>query len=186
MALTGPFISIDCGSPSSTSRNNISWTSDVNYTLLGSNAKVVQDAPYDTLRYFPDERFNKNCYVFNATVNMSYLIRAGFFYGNYDNLFQTQGLPSFVLLFGANIWTNVTFSQVTEIVTHEMIAVARSNTASVCLGRSSTTNHTPFISSLEIRPLSINHVMYSPVHGNFLMMTNSRINFGQNDEESVR
>ncbi|KAI5076221.1 hypothetical protein GOP47_0008286 [Adiantum capillus-veneris] len=182
------FISIDCGASERNTLGGILWTTDSSYTSLGLNNKteVAASPPYDTLRYFPDKAVTKSCYVFNTTANSSYLIRAGFLYGNYDNLSESEGRPSFVLLFGANVWTNVTFNNDSEVVTHEMIALATSDTASVCVGRPSTTNHDPFISSLEIRFLSSNQMMYSPVHQSFLMMSNSRINFGQEDSSSVR
>lgn len=184
MLLAGAgFISIDCGASQESRSGNISWTIDSSYTLLGTtaNTQVGAVAPYDTLRYFPDKKFNKSCYVFNTTVSMSYLIRAGFLYGNYDN---KHTLPRFVLLFGADMWTDVIFTDTNQSVTHEMIALATSNTTSVCVGR--TNNDDPFISSLEVRPLSTNPNMYSPVHENFLMKSNSRQNFGQTNNDTVR
>lgn len=176
------FISIDCGSSNESRSGNISWTADVNYTSLGvnNNTRIDADAPYNTLRSFPDPKFKKSCYVFNTTVSMSYLIRAGFFYGNYDN---KSTWPTFDLLFGANVWTTVN-STANETVTHEMIALATRDTSSVCVGR--TSDDVPFISSLEIRPLSMNQNMYSPVYENYLMKSNSRHNFGQTTSDPVR
>lgn len=179
------FISIDCGTSEANLSGNISWLPDSNYIVLGSASNVKNATlPYDTLRYFPNKAINKSCYVFKTTANSPYLVRAGFLYGNYDNL-SVNGLPSFDLLFDSNLWTNVSFNDVNEIVSHEMIVLAMGENTSVCVARSNT-DYDPFISSLEIRPLSTNVNMYSPVHQNFLMKTNSRINFGQNNTKSVR
>ncbi|XP_018435752.2 probable LRR receptor-like protein kinase At1g51890 [Raphanus sativus] len=152
------FISLDCGLvPKETNyvekSTNITYRSDFNYIETGVTKKI-NDA-YTTqfqqqtwsLRSFPDGQ--RNCYTFNLTANRKYLIRGTFIYGNYDDLNQ---LPIFDLYIGPNRWTTVTTLGVTNGSIHEMIHVLTQNRLQVCLVKTGDT--TPFISSLELRPLN--------------------------------
>ncbi|ESQ30271.1 hypothetical protein EUTSA_v10011236mg [Eutrema salsugineum] len=132
---------------------NITYKSDADYIDSGSVGKI-NDA-YKTLfqqqiwslRSFPEGQ--RNCYNFNLTANRKYLIRGTFIYGNYDGL---NRLPSFELHIGPNNWTSVSTLGVTNGSVHEMIHVLTQNQLQVCLVKTGET--TPFISSLELRPLN--------------------------------
>ncbi|KAL0696686.1 hypothetical protein Bca4012_063866 [Brassica carinata] len=152
------FISLDCGlEPKETNyvekSTNITYRSDFNYIETGVAGKINE--AYTTqfqqqtwsLRSFPVGQ--RNCYTFNLTANRKYLIRGTFIYGNYDGLNQ---LPIFDLYIGPNKWTTVTTLGVTNGSLHEMIHVLTQNRLQVCLVKTGDT--TPFISSLELRPLN--------------------------------
>ena len=187
---TDGFISIDCGGSIWTANDtNITWIPDTNYTVFGNIARVKVNTtrPYDTLRYFPDSTIERTCIILNTTANSTYLLRAGFLYGNYDAKYNNSApeLPKFSLLFDANDWTNVTFTSINETVLHEMIYLATHDTASICVARSD--NFDPFISSLELRKLPADAAsFYSPVANNYLMKTNSRVDFGDYTEKDIR
>lgn len=49
----------------------------------------------------------RNCYKINVTFGTKYLIRAGFYYGNYDG---KNKAPEFELHLGPNLWDVVNFT----------------------------------------------------------------------------
>ncbi|XP_062010114.1 probable LRR receptor-like serine/threonine-protein kinase At1g05700 [Rosa rugosa] len=105
------FISIDCGIAvnfSYTDMNTgIKYISDARFIDTGESKSVWPNQrnnytqPYWNLRRFPEG--TRNCYKINVTSGMKYLIRAGFFYGNY---YGDNKLPVFELHLGANSWDN--------------------------------------------------------------------------------
>ncbi|KAK3436339.1 hypothetical protein EUGRSUZ_C00943 [Eucalyptus grandis] len=105
--------------------------------------------PLSDLRSFPQG--NKNCYTLRpAAGNASlYLIRASFFYANYDGL---NAPPQFDLYLDANLWLTVKFSNTSDIVTSETVSFASSEAIYVCLVNIGV--GIPFISALELRPLN--------------------------------
>ncbi|KAF8080476.1 hypothetical protein N665_0940s0012 [Sinapis alba] len=152
------FISLDCGLvPKNTTyiekTTNITYKSDADYIDSGSVGKI-NDA-YKTqfqqqlwsLRSFPEGQ--RNCYNVNVTANSKYLIRGSFVYGNYDGLNE---LPSFDLHIGPNKWSSVTIEGVANFSMNEIIHVVTQERLQVCLVKTGPT--TPFISSLELRPLN--------------------------------
>lgn len=152
------FISLDCGLvPKNTTyvekTTNITYKSDADYIDSGLVGKI-NDA-YKTqfqqqlwsLRSFPDGQ--RNCYNVNVTANSKYLIRGSFVYGNYDGLNQ---LPSFDVHIGPNKWSSVTIVGVANFSMTEIIHVVTQERLQVCLVKTGPT--TPFISSLELRPLN--------------------------------
>ncbi|KAL1212391.1 putative LRR receptor-like serine/threonine-protein kinase [Cardamine amara subsp. amara] len=151
------FISLDCGLvPKETTyvekSTNIAYKSDADFIDSGLVGKV-NDA-YNTqfpqnllaLRSFPEGE--RNCYTFKLTANRKYLIRGTFLYANYDGLNQP---PSFDLHIGPNKWTSVKILNVTDTKMYEIIHVLPQDRLQICLVKSGRT--TPFISSLELRPL---------------------------------
>lgn len=83
------FVSLNCGTDSTGSfvdaATTIPWLSDQTYISTGSAGQVsdaVQARELQSLRYFP--LYRKNCYTFTVQPTFIYLVRAGFFYGNYD------------------------------------------------------------------------------------------------------
>lgn len=104
---------------------------------------------YYDLRSFPTGA--RNCYtVRSLTPNTKYLVRATFLHGNYDGL-GSGGLPVFDLHLGVNFWQTVNVSSFSKTFQAEIISVVPDDYVQVCLvGKG---HGTPFISSLELRPL---------------------------------
>jgi hypothetical protein len=80
-----------------------------------------------------------------------YLIKAYFYYGNYDNLNQP---PQFDLLLGANFWDTLKFPNASLLIYiwSEIICTPSLDYIQPCLVN--TGNGTPFISAIELRPLN--------------------------------
>ncbi|KAM5579258.1 hypothetical protein ABKV19_009175 [Rosa sericea] len=151
------FISLDCGLPS-----------DYNYSEPTTSINYISDAPFiDTgvsrtieaqykaafqqhvarVRSFPQGI--RNCYRVNIRGGTKYLIRATFFYGNYDGL---NKLPKFDLHLGPNFWDSVTPTFANKTTMKELIHTPSLNHVQVCLLNKGS--GTPFISALEFRPLT--------------------------------
>ncbi|KAG2328310.1 hypothetical protein Bca52824_011038 [Brassica carinata] len=174
------FVSLDCGLiPKSTTytekTTNITYTSDTDYIDSGLVGRIndsyntpLQQQTW-TLRSFPEGQ--RNCYNFNLKANRKYLIRGTFVYGNYDGLNQ---IPKFDLHIGPNKWTSVTLDGVANASIYEMIHVLPQDRLQVCLVKTGQT--TPFISSLELRPL--NNRTYATQSGSLVSF--ARIYFPQN------
>lgn len=134
---------------------NITYRSDATFIDSGFPGKISE--VYRTqlqqqtwaLRSFPEGQ--RNCYNFTLTAKRKYLIRGTFIYGNYDGL---NRLPSFDLYIGPNKWTSVSIPGVTNGSVNEMIHVLTQDRLQICLVKTGET--TPFISSLELRPLNNN------------------------------
>ncbi|KAL6326652.1 hypothetical protein AAG906_010826 [Vitis piasezkii] len=117
--------SIDCGGSSSrVVDGSISWEIDTNYTKAGSNMRVPQNQALEemnTLRFFPNQTDN-NCYIIPLKFpGYNYIVRAGFYYGNYD---------------GLENWTTVNTSSSVDgglPIYHEAIYLTRSGNLTVCL-----------------------------------------------------
>ncbi|KAJ4917806.1 Leucine-rich repeat protein kinase family protein [Raphanus sativus] len=154
------FISLACGlEPKSATytekTTNITYISDADYIDSGLVGRIndsyeglFQQQSW-TLRSFP--KGQRNCYTFNLKENSKYLIRGTFVYGNYDGL---NRIPKFDLHIGPNNWTSVTLEGVANASVYEIIHVLTHDRLQVCLIKTGET--TPFISSLELRPLNNN------------------------------
>ncbi|KAL1210939.1 putative LRR receptor-like protein kinase [Cardamine amara subsp. amara] len=166
------FISLDCGLvPKDGSYRekltNISYKSDADFIDSGLPGKI--NDTYTTrfqqqvwaMRSFPEGQ--RNCYNFSLTANKKYLIRGTFLYGDYDGLNRP---PSFDLYIGPNKWTSVSILGVINGSVHEMIHVVTKKRLEVCLVKTGET--TPFISSLELRPLNNN--TYLTQRGSLIMV----------------
>ncbi|XP_042459747.1 putative leucine-rich repeat receptor-like serine/threonine-protein kinase At2g19230 isoform X1 [Zingiber officinale] len=155
------FLSIDCGLEPGSSYvdplTNISYVSDVGFIDTGVNRNIsvaymvdVRARRYLTLRAFPNG--TRNCYTIRSSAvarGSKYLLRAWFFYGNYDGL---SGQPqSFHLHLGVNYWDRVNVTTAESSYRTEIIAVATAGYLSVCLVNTGT--GTPFISGIDLRPL---------------------------------
>uniref|UniRef100_A0A0D3H5U4 non-specific serine/threonine protein kinase n=1 Tax=Oryza barthii TaxID=65489 RepID=A0A0D3H5U4_9ORYZ len=174
-SLVEDFINIDCGLPSGSSyvdeKTNITYISDDQYIDTGENHKISSEHQGAeqfrsglNLRSFPTG--GRNCYtLYPAIKGQKYLIRGMFMHGNYDN--KSQNLISSPLLFdiciGLNFWNQVNISSATMTYTSEAIVLATVNSISVCLLDNG--KGTPFISSLEMRPMkSSNYPAATPNH----------------------
>lgn len=173
------FISIDCGSASNTnysdSNTNLQYVSDEQYIDAGVNYNVSSSF-YDsdirfrgpgrdyqiassslqkqlvTLRSFPETP--RGCYALRPVTQFNkYLVRAMFFYGNYDGKNSTsEANPlQFDLHIDVNLWQTVNITDPTDTLNYEAIVVALGDSISICLVNTGT--GTPFISVLELRPL---------------------------------
>lgn len=158
------FINIDCGKTFSYDdpKTGLHFVPDSEYIDSGENRQVISNlrdkADYpqaNDLRSFPNG--TRNCYTLRPVVKGNkYLLRAFFMYGNYDG---KDSLPKFDLYFGANLWFHVKIINSSVNFYTEIIAVAPANSISVCL--KNTNDGIPFISTLELRPLS--HFLYKEV-----------------------
>ncbi|KAK2352976.1 putative LRR receptor serine/threonine-protein kinase [Trifolium repens] len=174
------FISIDCGLPENLNYSDkittINYTSDANFINTGvskrvqpiGNVTVKQQLEY--VRSFPNGE--KNCYKINVINGTKYLIRAIFYYGNYDNLNKPS---QFDLHLGANVWDtvksplNVSLFQLREIIYTPSLDYIQP-----CLVN--TGNGTPFISAIELRPL--NDTIYITDSANSVLSLYTRLDIG--------
>ncbi|XP_025806951.1 probable LRR receptor-like serine/threonine-protein kinase At1g51810 [Panicum hallii] len=155
------FVSIDCGIPEGAayadqSTRGLRYVSDAGFTDAGLNAGV--NPPYNikgladrylTARYFPGAGGARSCYTLRAVApGGRYLIRAAFYYGNYDGLDRP---PAFDLHVGVNRWVTVNVTAAGAVYIFEAVAVAPADFLQVCLVNRGL--GTPFISGLDLRPL---------------------------------
>ncbi|KQJ86226.1 hypothetical protein BRADI_4g04077v3 [Brachypodium distachyon] len=109
---------------------------------------------YDNVRYFPPwGAGNRSCYtLWGPTQGNKYLVRCSFYYGNYDGNYDgNRSLPAFDLYLGVNRWATVNVTNTTDRYILEAVVVSTANFLQVCLVNIGL--GTPFISSLELRPL---------------------------------
>ncbi|XP_016443829.2 putative leucine-rich repeat receptor-like protein kinase At2g19210 [Nicotiana tabacum] len=155
------FISIDCGLPAGSDytdiRTGISYVSDEGHVSGGvshSISPIYQsnslEKPFFTVTSFPSG--TKNCYTLSPSQGSlgKYLIRASFFYGDYDGSGQ---LPIFDIYLGEDYWDTIIISNASIPYWTEVIHTPSNDYITVCLVKRDTT--TPFISALELRPLNI-------------------------------
>ncbi|TVU20516.1 hypothetical protein EJB05_36728, partial [Eragrostis curvula] len=175
------FISIDCGLPgtaSYTGATNLTYVPDADFIDdAGSNRNISVEyiTPklaklYHNVRSFPDGA--RNCYTLRSLVSgLKYLVRGIFMYGNYDGLSR---LPVFDLYIGVNWWTTVNVTDADTPVIKEAIVVVPDDFVQVCLVNTGT--GTPFISSLDLRPLK--NILYPQVNATQGLVMVGRLNFG--------
>ncbi|KAI3450473.1 hypothetical protein Pfo_007138 [Paulownia fortunei] len=170
------FLSIDCGSSDSYKDENlINWTGDDGYKQNGES-KVVQSSNsishvMDTLRVFTTR--NKNCYYIDSIRRGRVLVRASFYYGNYD---EKSLPPTFDLLLDGQHWSTVETSS-TDYVYYEVTYVMKRDTINVCVAQKKA-GHLPFMSALEVRGLE--SYMYNNINENYPMFLMRRVAYGAN------
>ena len=169
------YLNIDCGQDRDyIAYDELTWRADSMYidARCGLALKIKdEDAfyPANTLRFFPD--MNKNCYTVPVFINQKYLIRAGFYYDNYDRLHKP---PVFDLQFDANKWTTVVTS-LHKPVFHETVVVAQKHNISICVARIDG-GGLPFISTIEVVQLIPG--MYENMGSGRALFKKHRMNFG--------
>ncbi|XP_074343552.1 putative leucine-rich repeat receptor-like protein kinase At2g19210 [Apium graveolens] len=165
------FLSIDCGLPKGSdykdTTTGLDFKSDANLIDSGESISLSPSITSNTVekylanvRSFPQGK--KNCYTIQPSPGKGskYLIRATFMYGNYDSLNQ---LPKFDLNLGADTWSKIEITGNLSVVRKEIIHILSSDYIHICLIKTGTT--TPFISALELRPLSSTNSMYKTTSG---------------------
>ncbi|KAJ3695093.1 hypothetical protein LUZ60_000470 [Juncus effusus] len=181
------FISIDCGIGNSTSyvdSRGIMYVSDSQYIDTGINRNISREYRVDqdlndlmTLRTFPNG--TKNCYSLNTvTKGSKYLLRATFYYGNYD---KQNNTPSFDIYLGVSFWNTVEITTSEYYFYYEIIATAPADYIDVCLVNKG--QGTPFISTLVLRPLSTG--LYELANSTQSLVLSSRVNIGS-DQNLIR
>ncbi|XXG54917.1 hypothetical protein AAC387_Pa03g2684 [Persea americana] len=125
------------------------WSHDLSYIETGISAKVLQNTSIwsqqmNSLRFFPDQ--NKVCYVVFISTGFKYLIRAGFYNGNYDAQIRP---PTFDLQIDGNKWATIVTSLQQQPIFKEVIIMPLRNKTSICVARMRD-GEIPFISSLEV------------------------------------
>lgn len=125
----------------------------------------------DSLRVFTTRK--KNCYSVEANKGERVLVRASFYYGNYD---KKSSPPTFDLQFDGNYWVTVETSS-TDYVYYEVTYVVKGDYVSVCVAQTKP-GQFPFISALEVR--SLLYTMYSHVDQNYPLHLIKRVAYGAN------
>ncbi|XP_074352051.1 putative LRR receptor-like serine/threonine-protein kinase At1g07550 [Apium graveolens] len=169
--------SIDCGINDIRTDGMIIWDVDSDYTQTGSNKLVQKETSRDefnTLRFFPNST-QENCYIVPAErQTIRYIIRAGFYYGNYDGL---SSPPTFDLFINDLKWTTVNTSKNNGEPFYEEIMYENNGSGffKICL-KEIKDGGVPFISLLEAVVLW--NKMYSQMESNVTYNLVTRTNLG--------
>ncbi|KAH1050503.1 hypothetical protein AAZX31_08G098400 [Glycine max] len=181
------FVSIDCGGTSnySDTSTGLAWISDSSIMQHGISVEVENPNGRSMLQYqkrrdFPIDSNKKYCYTLSTEERRRYLVRATFQYGSLDS---GDTYPQFQLYLDATKWATVSIYDASRVYVKEMIIRAPSNSIDVCM--CCATTGSPFISTLELRPLNLS--MYATdFEDNFFLEVAARINFGAPTEDAVR
>ncbi|KAK3415643.1 hypothetical protein EUGRSUZ_J02676 [Eucalyptus grandis] len=178
------FISIDCGATNAYTYDkiNIYFETDKGYIDSGENmqisTKLIDEQNYyylyTNLRSFPNGM--RNCYTLRPDKGKSntYLIRASFWYGNYD---EKNQIPIFDLHIDVNYWATI---QTSNNVFEEIVYVPQRDYIQVCLVNIG--KGVPFISALELRTLD--NSLYQ-IKSGFLRLS-FRYDIGRSLNDSIR
>jgi Malectin-like domain len=183
-------LSINCGLPANTTyveTNDLTYVSDDQFVKTGvisniSSSLISQYGDqifkeYLTVRYFPTGV--RNCYTIRSlTPGFKYLIRANFFYGNYDNLYK---FPIFDIYLGANFWNTVNTS---SAIFPEIIITATADYLHVCLINKG--QGIPFISSLHLRKLEMDMYPYGNSTTTLILVERANLGGGISVTRSVK
>uniref|UniRef100_M8B3S2 Malectin-like domain-containing protein n=1 Tax=Aegilops tauschii TaxID=37682 RepID=M8B3S2_AEGTA len=154
--LTKLLLSSDAGFTDAGTNYDVSARSDAGFTDAGTNYDV--SARYTNLLYrrfltvrsFPSSVDGRSCYTLPSAVpgTSKYMVRAAFKYGDYDGL---NKLPIFDLYLGVNLWRTVNITDAGLVQIAEAIVVIPEDRVQVCMVNIGS--GTPFISTLDLRPL---------------------------------
>lgn len=166
---------IDCGIDIIRVDGRFLWDTDLIYTQSGINAHINSTAQVleemKTLRFFPDGA-QKNCYTLPVLGSQRHLIRAGFYYSNYDGL---SSPPTFDLFLDGKKWSTVDTSTIEGPIYHEVVYMPRGSEFDLCLVQTKKED-VPFVSSIELVSLPSN--FYSHLEGDYSFILLSRTNLG--------
>lgn len=179
------FISIDCGGTSNytDTSTGLAWVSDMGIMKQGTSVELenpeANSVQYRRRREFPVDN-KKYCYTLRTQERRRYLVRATFMYGSLKN---EETYPKFQLYLDATQWSTVTIFDASRTYVNEMIIRAPSNSIDVCI--CCATTGSPFISTLELRPLNLS--MYATdFEDNFFLKVAARVNFGALSKDVIR
>ncbi|GLT74630.1 hypothetical protein SLA2020_464180 [Shorea laevis] len=179
------FISIDCGSPGNYTdpSTGLRWVSDTGIMNHGKLVAVENPSghsmQYQRRRDFPIDN-KKYCYTLRTQERRRYLVRATFLYGGQGN---EDAYPKFEIYLDATEWATVTIFDASRVYVYEVIIRAPSSSIDVCI--CCATTGSPFISTLELRPLNLS--MYATnFEDNFFLKVAARVNFGAPSKDVVR
>lgn len=175
-------VNIDCGTSGSyIDDDNFVWTGDDDYIVNGEPHTVQNTNKFipeiNTLRAFTTRK--KNCYSIPVGKGERVLVRATFFYGNYDKL---SSPPTFDLHFNGNYWATVETSS-TDYVYYETTYVLKADSVSVCVAQTRP-GQFPFISALEVVSLPL--TMYDNVALDYPLHLMTRNAFGSTTRFLIR
>ncbi|KAK6926890.1 Malectin-like domain [Dillenia turbinata] len=172
-------LGIDCGTSNSyTDGLGIKWVGDGAYVQSGESHTAKNSevsSLLSTLRVFKSKK--KNCYNIPGFQGIKVLLRAFFYYGNYDS---NSSPPFFDLLFDGNKWATVQTVN-DNWKNFDIIYVPKRQNISVCLAQINP-NQFPFISALEIWSLDSN--MYNQIDSSHALILNQRFAFGSHNRIS--
>ncbi|EXB82442.1 putative LRR receptor-like serine/threonine-protein kinase [Morus notabilis] len=179
------FISIDCGGTRNftDTSTGLAWISDTGLMSHGTSVQVENPKPNSTQylnrREFPIDG-KKYCYTLSTQERRRYLVRATFQYGS---LKDEDTYPKFKLYLDATEWSTVTIFDAARVYVNEMIIWAPSDSIDVCI--CCATTGSPFISTLELRPLTLS--MYATdFEDSFFLRVAARVNFGATSKDAIR
>lgn len=179
------FISLDCGGTSNyTDRSTgLPWSSDNGIMSHGKSVEVENPSEnvvqYRRRREFPIDN-RKYCYTLITQERRRYLVRATFQYGS---LKDEETYPQFHVYLDATKWSTVSILDASRVYVKEMIIRAPSDSINVCI--CCATTGSPFISTLELRPLNLS--MYATdFEDNFFLEVAARLNFGAPSKDPIR
>ncbi|GKE20132.1 malectin-like carbohydrate-binding domain-containing protein, partial [Tanacetum coccineum] len=168
--------SINCGGVL-VDLHSITWSPDD--TLISNGVARVVPPSYslnnlvvDTLRVFTSRK-KKLLFYWPQLQGVKVLVRATFYYGNYDEL---SNPPIFDLHFDGNFWTTVE-TDADYVVRYETTYVAKGDSVSVCVAQTNPRQF-PFISALEVR--RVDPEIYDVVDKNRALFLRTRLNYGAN------
>ncbi|CAK7332431.1 unnamed protein product, partial [Dovyalis caffra] len=134
---------------------------------------------YRRRRDFPIDS-KKYCYTLGTKERRRYLVRATFQYGSFEN---EDAFPKFDLYLDATKWSTVVVLDTSRVYVKEMIIRAPSSSIDVCI--CCATTGSPFISTLELRPLNLS--MYATdFEDSFFLEVAARVNFGALSKDVIR
>jgi Malectin-like domain len=153
----------------------------INYNITQNYTGLSKQTT--TLRSFPNG--TRNCYtLWNVIEGSKYLLRATFLYGNYDGK-QTAHISTplqFDIYVDVGFWRRVNITDSSSVYSYEVVIVASHDFIWVCL--LDINAGTPFISSLELRPLKSHLYPYA-----FQSQSNAilfRLNYGPTKDIIIR
>lgn len=179
------FVSIDCGGASNhtDTKTGLEWKSDMGFMNYGKSVSVENPngglTQYQKRRDFPIDT-SKYCYKLNTKERRRYIVRATFQYGS---LGSEDTYPKFQLYLDATQWSTVTISDDERVYVEEMIIRAPSDSIDVCV--CCATTGSPFISTLELRPLNLS-VYATDFEDSFFLSLAARVNFGALTKDDIR
>lgn len=134
---------------------------------------------YITKREFPIDN-KKYCYTLKTEERRRYIVRATFLYGS---SVTEESYPKFQLFLDATKWSTVSVSDASRVYVKEMIIRAPSLSIDVCL--CCATTGSPFISTLELRPLNLSMYL-TDYEDDFYLKLAARVNFGALSKDAIR